>query len=227
VRTLPRLATFLLSRLTERNASALGDAAEQYQSGKSRWWFWRQMVSIVVQMVVRDIQERPILVVSVIAGAAILTLIEPLLHATIVTFDEQLFVRGISWFYVNGYGLPSIVSNHPWLITAVFYALVGWTVGRVAGSKQAAAVLTFAASVFACGVVSPLIQIRIGLTNLSYDLSFHTVPLGTILTQHFIVNGHVDFMNVFVFDVVILPLAALIGGLSVRRRDAKRREVAA
>jgi hypothetical protein len=30
------------------------------------------------------------------------------------------------------------------------------------------------------------------------------------------VNGHADFMNVFLFNVLILPLMTLIGGLSAR-----------
>jgi hypothetical protein len=176
----PRLAMFLLSRLTKRTDSVLGDVVEQFQSGKSELWFWRQVVGIVAQMVVRDIQRSPVLVVTVMASGAILTLITPLVHATIMSFDEQLFVRGINWFYVNGYRLPSTVLNHPWLITAVFYALIGWMVGRLAGHRQDAVVVTFTASVFVCGILSPLTRISVDFTNLSYHFAFHSLPVHAI-----------------------------------------------
>jgi hypothetical protein len=45
--------------------------------------------------------------------------------------------------------------------------------------------------------------------------------------QHFIVNGNVDFMNVFVFNVIILPRVTLIGGLSARARGSDESGVAA
>jgi hypothetical protein len=225
--TPPKLATFLLNHLLPGNPALIGDLAEEFRQRQSPFWYWRQVVGIVAQMVVRDIQQSPVLVVSVMASGAILTLITPIVHAMIMSFDEQLFVRGIKWFYVNDYRLPSTVLNHPWLITAVFYALIGWTVGRLRGHKRDAVVVTFTASVFACGILSPLTQVSIDLPGLSYHFAFHSVPvhaIRAILTQHFMVNGNVDFMNVFVFNVIILPSVTLIGGLWAGPRGSHQSE---
>ena len=40
----PRLAMFLLDRLASRDEELAGDLVEEYQSGRSRAWFWRQVV---------------------------------------------------------------------------------------------------------------------------------------------------------------------------------------
>ena len=117
-----------------------------------------------------------------------------------------------------------------WLITAVLYAAAGWSVARVAAHRQAAAALLFAASIFACGVLSPLTRITIYNQSLEYHFAFHGVrvdEIPAILTQHFIVNGTVDVMNVFVFNVVILPVMTLIGGLSARVRGGNGTTVSA
>jgi len=222
--------TSLLFRVSERADNAVGDVVEQFQNGRSVLWLWRQIAGIVAHVVVRDVRQGPALAGILIVVGAILTLVSPFVGAAIVTFDEQLFVRGIRWFYLNGPGLPASVSNHPWLITAALYAVTGWIVGRVAGDKKAAALFAFASSVFACGLMSPLMRISIDLTGLRYHFAFHAVSASSIpaiLAQHFTVNGHVDFMNVFVFEVVILPLMTVVGGLAAPLRRSSRPGVTA
>src|SRR6185503_111588 len=41
-RKLPRIATWLLRRFgpSEQNQVLVGDLAEHYRSGRSRWWYW-------------------------------------------------------------------------------------------------------------------------------------------------------------------------------------------
>jgi hypothetical protein len=46
--TPPRLATALLTLLAPGNEALTGDLLEQFQHGKSRSWFWRQVVSTIV-----------------------------------------------------------------------------------------------------------------------------------------------------------------------------------
>jgi hypothetical protein len=60
-----------------------------------------------------------------------------------------------------------------------------------------------------------------------FAFAFHPVPFGRILTQHFTVNGHADFMNVFLFNVVIVPLVTLIVGLLASRHDSNANGVVA
>jgi len=225
----PRLAAALVRRLTQPDDAVLGDLAEQFQSGKSRLWYWRQIISVIARAIVLDVQHSWPVVIGVMIFGIILTQFAPLLNAAIETFDEQLFLRGIGWFYVNHYGLPSVVLNHPWSITLVVYAVIGWIVGRVAGRRHSVVVLAFAASAFVGGMMKPLSGFGVSYPMLQFQFrfGFHPIPIDRILTQHFIVNGHTDFMNVFVFNVVIAPLVALIAGLVARRHGPDARGVVA
>src|SRR5262249_39544352 len=150
----------------------LGDLAEQLQSGQSRRWYWRQVISLIVQALARDVRDSWPFLVGVIICGVIVTNFAPLVIAAILTFPEQLFLRGFGWFYLHGHGFPSMVLNHPWLIIAVLYALIGWGVGRVAGHRHAAVVFTFAASVSVGGLIAPLTAFAISLPMLSFRFNF-------------------------------------------------------
>ena len=110
--------------------------------------------------------------------------------------------------------------SHPWSITLAVYAAIGWIVGRTARHCQTAVVLAFTASVFAGSMMKPLMGFGVTYPMLQFRFGFHPIPLERMLTQHFTVNGHADFMNVFVFNVVIAPLVTLIAGLLARRHSS-------
>jgi len=224
----PKLAFGLLKLLAPESDELVGDLTEAFQDGHSRWWYWRQVICVIVQALLRDIRHSW-LAVGAAVGGMVLTQFAPLMTAAIQTFDEQLFMRGIGWFHDNGYRLPSVVLNHPWSITLALYAVVGWIVGRIAGRRRAAVVLAFAVSVFAGGMMKPLTGFGVSYPMLQFQFrfGFHPIPIDRVLTQHFIVNGHTDFMNVFVFNVVIVPLVALIAGLVARRHGSDAKGVAA
>ena len=61
--TPPRLATWLLNRFVAPNNrdSLIGDLAEQYQQGRSRFWYWRQAIVAVAVTCVRDIRDHKLL----------------------------------------------------------------------------------------------------------------------------------------------------------------------
>jgi len=187
----------------------LGDLVEQFQSGKSTRWYWRQVASVVMQKVLGDIRQSPAIVVAVTASGLILTVIAPTAITTITTiigFDRWLFVRGFGWFYLNGYGLPRSMATHPWWIATALYVLLGWCVGRISQSRQAAVVSMFASSVFISDVAS-----------LSYHLTTHPVDF----------DSAYNLTQLIVFTVVILPLVTLIGGLSTGPRNANGSRVVA
>jgi hypothetical protein len=191
----PRLATVLLCRLAEPNETVLGDLVEQLQSGKSTLWYWRQVASVIMQKALGDIRQSPAVVVGVMASGLILTVIAPTAITAIqhiIGFDRWLFVRGFGWFYRNGYGLPRSMATHPWWIATALYVLLGWCVGRISQSRQAAVVLLFAISIFISNSA-----------GLSYHLASH-FDTGYTLTQ------------MVAFAIVTLPLAALFGGVSAR-----------
>ena len=197
----PRLATALLCRLADPTETVLGDLVEQFQSGKSTLWYWRQVVSVIAQKVVGDIRQSPAIVVGVMATGPILTAIAPSMITAlqrIIVFDPWLFVRGFGWFYLNGYGLPRSMATHPWWIATALYVLLGWCVGRISQSRQAAAVSMFASSIFISDV---LLLVIVHLTTHSVDYN---------LTQ------------LIVFTLVILPLATLTSGLSAGLRSSNQ-----
>jgi hypothetical protein len=205
----PRLATALLCRLAEPTETVLGDLVEQFQSGKSTLWYWRQVASIIAQKVVRDIRQSPAVVVAVMPSGPIPTVIAPTTITAIqhiIGFDRWLFVRGFGWFYLNGYGLPRSMATHPWWIATAFYVLLGWCVGRISQSRQAAAVSMFASSVFFSD-----------LALLSYHLTTHPVDF----------DSAYNLTQLIVFTVVILPLAALFGGMSAHMCGSNQRGVIA
>ena len=221
----PTIAFAILRQFIPAEDPRVGDLLEEFQSGKSSGWYWRQVFGVIVQTISRDVRHSWTLVGAVVICGIVLTQLAPLLNAAIETFDEQLFLRGIGWFYHHHYRLPSVILNHPWSITLVVYAVIGWTVGRIAGRRHAAVVLAFAASVCAGGMMKPLIGggVTYPMLQFHFAFAFHPIPLTEILTQHFTVNGHADFMNVFLFNVMIGPLVTLIGGLLARahRSDAR------
>jgi hypothetical protein len=205
----PRLATALLCRLADPTETVLGDLVEQFQSGKSTPWYWQQVASVITQKVLGDIRQSPALFVGVMATGPILTVLAPsMITATIriIRLDRWLFVRGFGWFYLNGYGLPRSMTTHPWWIAAALYVLLGWCVGRISQRRQAAMVSMFASSIF----ISDVALLSYVLTTKSEDFDN-----GYYLTQ------------MVVFSLVILPLAALFGGISARMCGSNRSGVIA
>ena len=52
----PRLASELLERLAPVDPALIGDLDEAYRRGRSRTWYWRQVVGAIVTGVVREVQ---------------------------------------------------------------------------------------------------------------------------------------------------------------------------
>ena len=104
--------------------------------------------------------------------------------------------------YANSYRLP-----HSWWINVVFYALIGWIVGRVTRRRQAAIIGVLAASIFVGGVASlSIVHISVDMVNLSYHLAFRWAGFDAIS----------EIRQAVLFNVVVIPLVALIAGLSAR-----------
>jgi hypothetical protein len=192
----PRLATSFLLQFGRPSDPGVGDGLEQFQAGKSRVWYWRQVVGLIVHAAVDDLRQAPALVVGMMICGLLLTMIAPQVITVIIriiSFDRWLFVRGFGWFYRNGYRLPRSVATHPWWIATASYAFFGWCAGHSSQRKHGAVVLMFGSSI----VVS-------NLAHLSYHLATHPVDFDTAY----------NLIQMIVFAVVILPLATVIGGFS-------------
>ena len=56
----PKLPTWFLNHFGSRpnNDPVIGDLAEQYEHGRSRLWYWRQVFAAVVVSTGREIRNR-------------------------------------------------------------------------------------------------------------------------------------------------------------------------
>jgi hypothetical protein len=64
----PRLADRLLRRLASgpKQQSLIGDLHEQYQSGRTTAWYWRQTVRAIAVSTVWDIRQHPLLAIRAV-----------------------------------------------------------------------------------------------------------------------------------------------------------------
>jgi hypothetical protein len=68
MRKLPSIATLLLLRLGPQDDSFVGDLVEEYQSGRSRVWYWRQVVTAVVLSSARQLAAHPAHALATVAA---------------------------------------------------------------------------------------------------------------------------------------------------------------
>ena len=181
----PKLATALLGWFGPGGPALAGDVVERYQSGESRWWYWRQVIAIIAASISTEFRRRPIITIRAIAlGLAFTWVMWRYVIRTVRNYDELLFMTGLlPWFYTHGYGLPRWTI---WPATAVLYGLSGWIVGR-ASRHSAAIVLVYA------GVGELLFIVEFGMWRFIYDSL--PDPLVAILT------------------VAVRPIPVLCGGL--------------
>lgn len=63
----PRIATWLLHRLSACDEALMGDLLEEYCRGRSRYWYWRQALIAVVRSTDGDILSHPVLALRAFA----------------------------------------------------------------------------------------------------------------------------------------------------------------
>jgi hypothetical protein len=182
----PRLADRLLTRLlpTSRTETLVGDLHEQYQRGRSRGWYWRQVIEALVLSLARDLRSHKLLTVRALAlGWAMLTFGQYFVLRPLSRIDRWLFMTGLVSHYV------------PWddLVVAVFDALLVTLVGAVSGWTVARAHRACSGSIaFALSVAA-----------------YMAVALGWLAYAHI---KFVHWPNVLLMALVA-PLSVFFGGL--------------
>src|SRR5687767_16031722 len=56
----PKLATFLIERLAGGEPALLSDLQEEYRSGRSRSWYWREALSAIGWSLIGVIRRHPV-----------------------------------------------------------------------------------------------------------------------------------------------------------------------
>ena len=88
----PRLATWLLDSVSACDEALVGDMIEEYRSGRSRLWYWRQTFVAVLRATLSDVRSHPVLVLkaSLLMAVSVLCY-DSLLHGL------QLFCDDVMW----------------------------------------------------------------------------------------------------------------------------------
>jgi hypothetical protein len=127
----PALAMAILTQLGPREEPIVGDLIEEYTTGRSRLWFWRQAIAAIAAGTIRGIRGQPLRAVGAVAlGWTVLGLVFLLLGDLVADglaglvwdWNRQAAYGGGTWW--------------PFQISATFvsyagFALSGWLVARV------------------------------------------------------------------------------------------------
>ena len=191
----PTMATWLLERLHCRldDESLMGDLFEEYCRGRSRIWYWKEVVTAIALGFCRELAAHPVLALRAIALAwAVRYLYVYSVARTALTHVSPWGVtQWLWWTAVRPVGLMEMIW---WAMDSAVCAMSGWIVARFHNANRIPMVLATAVSVF-------LFQ----LTGLPW-IWFHAK------------NGFTNtrFLPYLVTDFVALvlpPLCTLVGGL--------------
>jgi hypothetical protein len=190
----PRAARFLLERLAPPNESLVGDLAEAYRGGRSGLWYWRQVVGALVAAGIREVEAHPVAVVrSLLVGWIAMWVFGRYAVNFALSFDQWLFVRGVRWFYMHGYGLRPAA----WVLGAFANAFSGTLAVRYYHGHRRLMAVAYAGTVFC--VDSLLFARWLYHTATTPPPSYGIVVYTPI--------------QVATIALVVMPAAALVGGL--------------
>jgi hypothetical protein len=141
----PSTATWLLEHLSSgpSNDSLKGDLMEEYRSGRSGAWYWRQVLMTIAVTFWKEISAHKLLAVRAVAtgwgGWYVYGLfVRPWVNGLLLPFAHDLplafkfgATSGFAW----------------WIIWLSVWAAIGWVVARFHREHQTAMVLIFSASV--------------------------------------------------------------------------------
>jgi hypothetical protein len=207
-RTPPKLATALLKLFGPRDPAFAGDLEEEFRSGKSSEWYWRQVVSVLWASLCREIRGHPVpCALCLLVG----WFVRWQIGSTVVRFTIDAAYRSYSrWYFAHGGLPPPPIAPFTWILNFAIafsaYALGGFTAVRCYGGRRSLIALMFAV-VVACEQIAIVIWLSIAV-----DAS--TIP------SHYVFQPMPPQNAALLFTLP--PIAALIGGLFGSRRETTR-----
>ena len=147
----PRLATFLMNRLAGCDPILLGDLEEEYRAGRSRWWYWREAVSVIVRSAVIAIRTHPVqflraiaalLFANAAAGFALWALPRQALFHLLPTwwFYGRYQVYTLAWiallFPICAIATWSMARLHPDVRVPATVVVVVWSMAGFTGDPE-------------------------------------------------------------------------------------------
>ena len=220
----PRVATWLLEHLqsSPNNESLAGDLFEEYGHGRSRLWYWKEVLAAIIVAVSRGVVTHPLLALRAIAFAWTVRFLYLCIAVwTVFTSINLLVPQGHhpplpAWHVVGSVALwfrwvvPPVTPKVTiwWTLDLSICAVTGWTVARFHQTHRTAMVMVAAISVF-------LYQLQV-------------LPWVWFHARNTLTNTR--FLPYLVTDFVALigpPLCIVLGGLwgASRERDARANEM--
>ena len=198
----PRFASWLLTRFASgpQSESMMGDLVEQYRSGRSAAWYWRQVVSAVLAGAGRDLRTHKLLTLRAVAFGSLLYF---LLSFPVNWLSVAARVRVIGWLAETGrYSYWSVLLGAQ-LSSAIFVYLAcvlsGWIVGRLHSRHSMAMVSVYALSVFV---------LESGMIAVGFATQGHPpMPLAALMLPMALAMGR--------------PISILAGGLMAAGGDTR------
>jgi hypothetical protein len=148
-RRFPATLRWLLERLISgRHAVELaGDLEEQFRSGRSRSWLWRQAFAAIAVAVVNGLRRHPVLVTaSCVTGWAVVLGFFTVVGGPLAALDRRLLAEDLLVPYSFLWWGRSILM---WVVVGSPFLVGGWLAARIAWSCPMPSVLAFAGSVSA------------------------------------------------------------------------------
>src|SRR5438552_3472576 len=125
----PAVATWLLQCFVSgsRGESLLGDAIEQYRNGRSRVWYWRQVVGAIAAEAVEEVRHRPLVAARALMLGWTLRWIGKYFSGTLQSPGRFASVQIGNWLLTTGHD-----SLRFWWFNSQACLLPGWSMWWIA-----------------------------------------------------------------------------------------------
>lgn len=192
----PRIATWLLNRLSGHNEALIGDMIEEYRRGRSRLWYWRQASIAVLRTTVVDVRSHAVLALRAFVLMVVCVLCFQ--YGLIPLFD--VLVRDVIWKLNPRLLYPEHVTSfsftYNFLVLRVLVPCIGYVIGarivaRLHRSHQAAFTLLNAALLLLVNNALALLWFVVhpGHLQLLSSYLFYSVPSILLFTVGTLVGG--------------------------------------
>ena len=160
----PRIAVWLLHHFgsSPNNESVIGDLTERYRQGRSRAWYWTQVLKAIVVSLAQEVSTHKLLTVGGVATGWSLVLVGMFLfHALVASLNRAIHADS-----ATASTLEKVVRNaaifHPNISLLVLVAVsclgwtgIGWILKMLFRPQEKPLVLTFVTTVLAA-VIYPV-----------------------------------------------------------------------
>ena len=207
----PKLATALLNSLLPGNDALAGDLAETYGQGRSRSWYWRQVVGAIFAASAREISTQPMAITrALVIGCVVAWGFSNYVVRIALDVDDWLFVRGFSWLYLHGYRL----HVDPWIVAACCNVIGGYLAVRYYKGSRPVMAVVFSATILCANVVLFALWLyHLETTAPSSQLKVINVPI--VLSA--LPGPLAQLLQIATMAFGVMPAAALLGGLCAAR----------